>query len=41
MIEMIENPRLFTTMGRESRKLAMDKYDVNKVNSFMINEMGL
>lgn len=41
MMSFIENPRLYTAMAQESRKLAVDKYDVNKVNNFMINEMEL
>lgn len=28
-------------MGQASRKMAEEKYDVNKVNAHMINEMGL
>ncbi|PHS64619.1 MAG: glycosyltransferase family 1 protein [Thalassobium sp.] len=41
MIEIIENPELIRQYGKNSRLIAEEKYDVHKVNSFMLNEMGL
>lgn len=41
MLNFIENPELYVTMGRASRKIAENKYDVRKVNSQMIFEMNL
>lgn len=41
MIKFIENNVLFKEMGRASRKMAEEKYDVKKVNAHMIKEMKL
>lgn len=41
MIKFIENPEVFESMSLASRKLAEEKYDVNKVNAHMIKEMQL
>lgn len=41
MEKFILEPSLVDSMGHESRRIAIDKYDVNKVNSAMINSMGL
>jgi len=41
MIELIENPELIKQYGKNSRLIAEEKYDVHKVNSFMLKEMGL
>lgn len=41
MEKFVVNPELITTMGKESRKLTEDIYDVHKVNAFMTEEMGL
>lgn len=37
----INHPESIITMGNCSRKIAEDKYDVIKVNSYMMTEMGL
>lgn len=41
MEEFILNPELISTMGKASRKVAEDKFDVHSVNNVMINEMNL
>lgn len=41
MIRFIENNVLYKEMGRASRKMAEEKYDVKKVNAHMIKEMKL
>lgn len=41
MEEFILNPELISTMGKASRKIAEDKFDVHSVNNVMINEMNL
>ena len=41
MKRFIENPTLAVRMGANSRKIAEDKFDVNKVNSVILSEMGL
>ncbi|OAP71938.1 glycosyltransferase family 4 protein [Psychrobacter sp. SHUES1] len=41
MIKFIENNSLYEEMGRASRKMAEEKYDVKKVNAHMIKEMKL
>jgi len=41
MNRFIQVPELARLMGRHSRVLAEQKYDVNKVNSVMLREMGL
>lgn len=41
MEKFILNPELINTMGKASRKIAEDKFDVHSVNNFMISEMGL
>lgn len=41
MIELIENPGLAQKMGKESRKIAEDIYDVDKVNSRIAEIMEL
>ncbi|MHB1056020.1 MAG: glycosyltransferase family 4 protein [Thermoleophilia bacterium] len=37
----IENPELIPKMGARSRKIAVDKFDVNQVNTAIMNGMGL
>ena len=37
----IANPELIPIMGKESRKIAEEKYDVRKVNATILNTMGL
>jgi glycosyltransferase involved in cell wall biosynthesis len=39
MSRFIENPSLVGSMGEQSRLLALEKYDVRKVNSLMLKEM--
>ncbi|EIN5952517.1 glycosyltransferase family 4 protein [Vibrio cholerae] len=41
MIHFIDNPELVVAMGKESRLLAEEKYDVRKVNAHMLREMGI
>lgn len=41
MEKFILNPELINIMGKASRKIAEDKFDVHSVNNFMISEMGL
>ena len=41
MRHFIEYPILYEQMGSASRVIAVDKYDVRKVNAHMIAEMGL
>lgn len=41
MLTFVEEPKLAVTMGARSRAVAEDKYDVHKVNTVMLAEMGL
>ena len=41
LLHFIENPDCVNSMGSRSREIAEEKYDVHKVNSFMIREMGI
>ena len=41
MLQFIENPSLSVSMGKRSRIIAEEKYDVHKVNKLMLNEMGV
>ena len=41
MCRFIENPSLADRMGKRSREIAEEKYDVHKVNQSMLNEMGI
>ncbi len=41
MIKCIENPDLILKMGKRSREIAEQKYDVHKVNKTIISAMGL
>lgn len=41
MLKFIGDPDLATRMGRRSREIAEDKYDVHKVNAVMLREMGI
>jgi len=41
MEKLIKNPKLCLQMGKESRRIAEEKYDVHKVNAVMLNEMGI
>ena len=41
MCNFINDPDLVASMGLESRKLAEAKYDVDKVNAFMLGRMGI
>ncbi|SFM82597.1 glycosyltransferase family 4 protein [Marinobacter pelagius] len=41
MIRFIEEPELVADMGERSRQIAEQKYDVHKVNEFMLGEMGI
>jgi glycosyltransferase involved in cell wall biosynthesis len=41
MLRFIENPTLIEQMGKISREIAIKKYDVNKVNSVILQAMEL
>jgi glycosyltransferase involved in cell wall biosynthesis len=41
MRRFIENPDLAAAMGKRSREIAEEKYDVHKVNEVMLREMGI
>lgn len=41
MLNFIEDPTLAPRMGRRSREIAEEKYDVHKVNAVMLREMGM
>lgn len=41
MMRFIEVPELASQMGRRSRRIAEERYDVHKVNSMMLSEMGI
>lgn len=41
MKQLIEKPELIEKMGKSSREIVLNKYDVRLVNSHMIKEMGL
>lgn len=41
MEKMILSPRLIERMGKEGRRIAVEKYDVDKVNQVILREMGL
>ena len=41
MVRFIENPELVAGMGERSRLVAEQKYDVHRVNEFMLGEMGV
>lgn len=41
MQRFIDHPELTIKMGRQSRAMAIEKYDVNKVNAIMLKEMGV
>jgi glycosyltransferase involved in cell wall biosynthesis len=41
MQRFIDEPQLILKMGKRSRQIAEDKYDVNKVNTVMLHEMGI
>jgi len=37
----IKNPEMIVSMGKESRRIAVEKYDVHKVNAVIMKVMGL
>ncbi|KPQ29100.1 MAG: Glycosyltransferase [Marinobacter excellens HL-55] len=41
MVRFIQKPELVGTMGQRSRQVAEQKYDVHRVNEFMLGEMGV
>tara|TARA_R110002126_G_scaffold291199_2_gene450910 strand:+ start:7073 stop:8197 length:1125 start_codon:yes stop_codon:yes gene_type:complete len=41
MKRFIEDPELAVRMGQRSREIAVEKYDVHKVNAVMLKEMGI
>ncbi|NRD69959.1 glycosyltransferase family 4 protein [Psychrobacter okhotskensis] len=41
MLKFIKQPELIVRMGKRSREMAEQKYDVHKVNHHMLSEMGI
>jgi hypothetical protein len=41
MEKFIEQPEFAGRMGKESRRIAEEKYDVHKVNRAILDTMGL
>lgn len=41
MLKFIEDPSLAPRMGKRSRQIAEEKYDVHNVNAVMLREMGI
>lgn len=41
MVRLVEDPELARRMGRRSRQIAEEKYDVRKVNAVLLQEMGI
>ena len=41
MLVFIKNPKLLKTMSERSRQIAEEKFDVEKINAFMLCEMGV
>jgi glycosyltransferase involved in cell wall biosynthesis len=41
MNQFIQNPELIAKMGKRSREIAEEKYDVHKVNKVLLDTMGL
>lgn len=41
MIKFVKNPNTVQQMGAESRKIALEKYDVRKVNNILFETMGI
>jgi len=41
MIYFINNPNIIIDMGMKSRRIAEEKFDVNKVNSVILKTMGI
>lgn len=41
MRRFLDSPELLSSMGQQSRKLALQKFDVHKVNAVMLKEMGI
>ena len=41
MQKFVDDPLLASRMGRRSREIAEEKYDVHKVNALMLREMGI
>lgn len=41
MEKFIHNPQLVKIMGQESRKIAVEKYDVHKVNALILKTTDL
>lgn len=41
ILKFIDEPELVVRMGKRSREIAEEKYDVHKVNAVMLREMGI
>jgi glycosyltransferase involved in cell wall biosynthesis len=41
MVRLVENPQLLTPMGAESRRVAVERYEVHQVNRALLEYAGL
>lgn len=41
MLRFVDEPGLAETMGRRSRQIAEDRFDVHRINAVMLDEMGI
>jgi glycosyltransferase involved in cell wall biosynthesis len=41
MVKFVENPDFISIMGMSSRRIAEDRFDVQKINKTMLIEMGI
>ena len=41
MQQFLDSPGLLATMGQQSRRLVVERFDVHKVNAVMLREMGI
>jgi glycosyltransferase involved in cell wall biosynthesis len=41
MLRFVREPELIAVMGRESRRMAEERFDVNQINAQILNEMEL
>ena len=41
MLRFVEDPTLIETMGKESRRLAEERFDVHEINALILREMGI
>ena len=41
MRRFVDEPALIASMGRESRRIAEERFDVHEVNRLLLDELGL